>query len=43
MTFEYSEVYARLAAFGSDVHQIVILDQNLVPIWIGTTTGQWVS
>ncbi|MCL1977096.1 MAG: hypothetical protein FWG55_03170 [Candidatus Bathyarchaeota archaeon] len=43
MNLQYSEVYAPLAAFWSDVHQIVVLDQNLVPIWLGITVGQAIS
>jgi hypothetical protein len=43
MTLQYSEVHGPLAAFMSDVHQIVVLDQNLVPIWIGITTFQGIS
>jgi hypothetical protein len=43
MTLQYSEIYAPLAAFGSDVRQIVVLDQNLVPIWIGITAANFIS
>ncbi|MGD6809361.1 MAG: hypothetical protein ACQCN3_06640 [Candidatus Bathyarchaeia archaeon] len=35
MNLHYSEYYAPVAAFSSNVHQIVILDQNLTPILVG--------
>ncbi len=35
MTLHYSEYYAPLAAFSSDVYQIVVLDKNLTPILVG--------
>jgi hypothetical protein len=43
MEFEYSEYYGPTAAFISTVHQIVILDQDLVPVWIGIKVGQYIS
>jgi hypothetical protein len=43
MTFQYSEYYAPVAAFLSDVYQIVILDQSLVPVWIGIGASKAVS
>ncbi|MDR0492924.1 MAG: hypothetical protein LBH74_04735 [Nitrososphaerota archaeon] len=43
MNFQYSEYYAPTAAFFSDVYQIVILDKDLVPLWIGISAGQAVS
>jgi hypothetical protein len=43
MELEYNEVYAPLAAFFLVVHQIVVLDQNLVPIWIGINAGHGIS
>ena len=35
MSLMYSEYYAPLAAFISDVYQIVVLDQNLTPVLVG--------
>jgi hypothetical protein len=43
MKFQYSEYHAPLAAFGSDVYQIVILDRNLDPLLIGIYTGHIIS
>ncbi len=38
MKLKYSETYAPLAAFISDVYQIVVLDQNYVPLLLGVET-----
>jgi hypothetical protein len=35
MELVYEENYNPLAGFFVIVHQIVVLDQNLVPVWIG--------
>jgi hypothetical protein len=43
MKFQYSEYYAPLAASWYDVHQIVILDQNLVPVLISIHTSLMMS
>jgi hypothetical protein len=39
MKLVYSEHYAPVAAFWSDVYQIVIFDRNFVPILIGIESG----
>ncbi len=43
MKMVYSEYYAPLAAFWSDVHQIVVLDQNLMPLLLGVETRNVVA
>ena len=44
MKFDYHENNGRLLpGFSSRVHQIVVLDQNLVPVWIGISVGHFVS
>jgi hypothetical protein len=43
MELEYSEYYAPLSGFMSKVHQIVILDQDLVPVWIGINAFNGIS
>jgi hypothetical protein len=35
MKLRYSEYYAPVAAFISDVYQIVVLDQDLTPVLVG--------
>jgi hypothetical protein len=35
MELEYEEVYNPLAGFWVHARQIVVLDQNLQPVWIG--------
>ena len=35
MELAYGENYSPLAGFSVHVRQIVVLDQNLVPVWIG--------
>jgi hypothetical protein len=39
MKLVYSEYYAPVAAFWSDVYQIVVFNRNLVPILIGVQSG----
>ncbi|MCW4028875.1 MAG: hypothetical protein NWE92_04420 [Candidatus Bathyarchaeota archaeon] len=43
MDFSYSETYASLAAFISDVDQIVVLDQNFEPVLVGLTSSNAVA
>jgi hypothetical protein len=43
MKLRYSEFYASTAAFFSNVHQIVVLDQNNTPVLVGLESGMAVS
>ncbi len=43
MKLLYSEYYAPLAAFWSDVYQIVVLDQNRVPLLFGVESANAVA
>jgi hypothetical protein len=43
MDLKYSEIYAPTAAFFSHVYQIVVLDDNFVPVLIGLESGTAVS
>ncbi len=43
MRFEYSEVYASVAAFFARVDQIVVLDQNFEPLLVGLESGMAVA
>ena len=43
MKLVYSEYYAPLAAFFSDVYQIVVLDRNFVPVLVGVESGTAVA
>jgi hypothetical protein len=43
MRLQYSEIYAPLAAFWSDVYQIVILNTNLEPVLIGLESFKAIS
>jgi len=43
MKMVYSEYYAPVAAFWSNVNQIVVLDHNFVPVLIGLESGTAVS
>ena len=43
MDLQYSEIYAPTAAFFSHVYQIVVLDDNFVPVLIGLESGTAVS
>jgi hypothetical protein len=43
MELEYSQTSGPVTAFWSTVHQIVVLDQNLVPVWIGITASQAIA
>jgi hypothetical protein len=43
MKLVYSEIYAPLAAFWSDVYQIVVLDQNFVPVLLGVESQNIVA
>jgi hypothetical protein len=43
MKLHYSETYAPLAAFGSEVYQLVILDRDLSPVFIGIQSSGYVS
>jgi hypothetical protein len=43
MKLVYSEIYAPLAAFWSDVYQIVVLDQNFVPVLLGVESQNVVA
>lgn len=40
MKLVYSETYAPLAAFWSDVYQIVVLDRNFVPVLLGMESSK---
>ena len=39
----YSEMYAPLAAFESDIYEIVVLDQNFEPVLIGVESAKIIS
>lgn len=43
MKLKYSEIYASTAGFFSNVHQIVVLDQNHMPVLVGLESGMAVS
>jgi hypothetical protein len=43
LKLHYSEYYAPLAAFFSDVYQIVVLDQNLTPVMVGVESQKVIS
>jgi hypothetical protein len=43
MKLVYSETYAPLAAFWSDVYQIVVLDKNFVPVLLGVESQKVVA
>ena len=43
MKLVYSEYYAPVAAFWSNVHQIVVLDRNFAPVLIGLNSGTQVA
>jgi hypothetical protein len=43
MKLVYSETYAPLAAFWSDAYQIVVLDQNFVPVLLGVESQNVVA
>ncbi|MDR2700598.1 MAG: hypothetical protein LBC12_07375 [Nitrososphaerota archaeon] len=43
MELKYGEYYAPLASFFVNIHQIVVFDQNLVPVWVGIRSTQGIS
>ena len=43
MKLSYSEIYGSTAGFFSNVHQIVVLDQDHIPVLVGLESGMAVS
>jgi len=43
MKLAYSEYYAPVAAFFAEVHQIVVVDQNLEPVLVGLESVRMVA
>jgi hypothetical protein len=43
MKLEYSEIYASVAGYWSDVYQIVVLDKNFEPVLIGLDVDKFIS